>query len=33
MNLGETTFAVPVGDRQLFPDDYGVSKIENTSKH
>ena len=32
MNLGETTFNVPAGERQLFPDDYGIAKVENLTR-
>ena len=32
MNLGDTTFNVREGERQLFPDDYGVSRIENLTR-
>ena len=32
MNLRETTFTVPLGERQLFPDDYGIAKIGDLTR-
>jgi hypothetical protein len=32
MKLGDTSFAVPLRERQLFPDDYGISRIENLAR-